>query len=373
MAENADAILSIPSRMLWAWPLIPLGTPALAVVLDKTIGHASWAALLVPAYLATAVVGYCVVSDRRYVRTWARAGQPEPGRLFRRLNAVFLGLTALLFSSMFVVGGLFPHSGGSYVSVVGMIAMGSSVAALTCMFLWGAARAPGSSASLSGVQDRQSALSFMGLGQQWVNTALGVYEPPQESVLYDNENAVAWGKAMRALWINTWRVSAPTRLVVLLFGGWLGRVLTFRPGRAAALVALAQALGGEVSKNREPTILQWLDHQGWGPAPHVPSVWFGYCAAVCGHWKTVPVAVSVAYRAPGRHRMPVDRGNIFVAQRREHGRPASSALQALAATHGYSVQITPWGIVFSTLGMMGFRLVPQAVLQLMDAALSEGA
>lgn len=363
LEASAEAMLSWPYRWLHAWPLFVILFIVALSLLEPLLGQGRWAVAVPVGYLAVVMLSLPLASDRRYVRVWRDEPRPEPGRLFRRLyllGSVVIGLLlmAIAAAHLFLDG----RTAQTVTRIAGKLMGPVGVAAMASSWIWSARRHPGAWKGWTG---------GLGVtGGQVAAAVRGVYEPSAEWTTSADPRVVALARATRSLWRNNWIVNWPARWLVFVLVGWLGRLLTFQPGRGAALVALAQRLGGTMVRNDETTILDWLDQRGWGPAPHVPAAWIGTRVTVVGAHRGVPVAVSVVYRLANRIGPDLKRTHIFVAAPRDPGQGPSPALMAAAARHGYSAQVTRWGTVFTGRSTAGQAVAPAVVGDLVEAALA---
>lgn len=380
LQETAAATLAWPARLVWSWPVFLVVFFVALIAASKVFGERANVLGCAPfVYLGIAMGGYSYCSDRAYSRAWATSSKPEPGRLFRRLSqlsvagiGVCLAITGVVFAIDERWGARVLQVSGMGMMVLGAVSFASSMA-------WSYQRAPEVWKMWAPQQWgklAENAEAMMGgssYGRSFAAALHGLYEPGAGWTAHDDPKLVAWASALRAGWRNGWTVSAPTRYFLLLWGGWLGRLITFRPGRVEAVAALAVALGATVIRYDERAILDWLDARGWGPAPHAPGVWIGTRYTLRGGFAGVPVAVSVVHRLPSSRTPSLERIDIFLAARLAAESPWAGQLQARAVSLGYSTRMTPWGIVFSRNESHAQALSAGVVTQLLSGALGAGA
>lgn len=371
LEETAKANGSWPARMVYAWPLFTLTWAVAAVTVSRYFGD--WMAVVVAAipalYLASALFGYMLLADRAYTRAWEHAASPEPGRLARRISqgcAAALGLCVLAIA---LAASLWDRSRLPIADVAGYAFLGFGAISTFSAFAWSHARAPRVWQAWMGDAPEEIASVVMGeFGKAYAGGIQGCYEPASTWTCDDDPKLVAWARALRTVWRSGWIVAAPARTLVRLLGGPMARVAAFRPGLSGAVAGLATMLGGTVKSYDEPAILDWLDAQGWGPAPHVPGVWLGLRWTVRGSFRGCPVAVSVVHRLGGST-APTDRIDIFVAARpTASNRPVMPGLPI--PMYGYAAHPTAWGTVFSRSIVTAEALSPALVGHLLHWALA---
>jgi hypothetical protein len=359
-----------PARMLYALPVfLPLWA-VVAITLGPRLGERSELLVTIPAlWLGTGLGGYMLVADRAYTRAWRDSPSPERGRIPRRISQLAIGGIGVLFAVL-VVGSTLAGRDGKWIpGVVWPVIMGLGAISMVASFAWSHARAPEVWRTwTSDAPNAVAARTAAAFGRSYAASLQGYYEPDASWTQDEDPNLVAWARALRSVWRNTWIAAAPVRYLVLLLGGPMARLASFRPGLAASVTALAGVLGGRVTSYDERTILDWLDAQGWGPAPHVPGVWLGVRWTIRGSYRGHPVAVSVVRRLGGST-APTDRIDIFL---RAGARAALGVGQPPVPVqmHGYGVQSTAWGFAFWRSTVTAEALSPALVASLLDWALA---
>jgi hypothetical protein len=285
---------------------------------------------------------------------------PEPGRTSRRLAALGsagFGAGALLIAvvtSLSTLGQPWVDRSRLLLPLVFAALLISGSVSLAGSTAWGLARS------------RHFQKRGAHRPTTWWLTMASPHEPDPALTSHDDPRIVAYARALRAFYRHQWIASAPLRWLLRASIGWLCALLTFRFGRDSALSTLAHALQTTSVAYDERPILDWLDQQGWGPAPHVSYVWLGARRTVLGRAAGVPVAVSVVERLGSDDSPDVRRTDLFFAGRLgPHVCPAD--LQARAASHGYSASLTPWGAVLSRDDVSPPKLTPAIVTELARA------